>query len=179
MIQQPNSLWVELLKSIYFPNNDFLKARKRSRSSWLWKSFLSGQDALFSNIIWVVGDGERVSFWRDKWIPSLSNYMLAPRLVDSSWEKLKDYKVINKDLHYWDLTRVENLLNHDEIYAIKQIPISYHLNEDRLVWTLTNEGVYSVKSSYHNIYIYNKLQSVESFAASSSYSMNKQSWKTI
>lgn len=46
VLSEPNSLWVKVMKDLYFPLNDFLNAKKGGRSSWGWSSLLVGRDVL-------------------------------------------------------------------------------------------------------------------------------------
>lgn len=59
LAQQPNSLWGQLMKSLYFPQGDFLNAGRGYRSSWGWQSLLTGRDAIAPKIMWAIGNGKK------------------------------------------------------------------------------------------------------------------------
>lgn len=46
LISEPNVLWVQLLKCLYFPNSEFIHAAKGSRASWGWSNLLAGRAVL-------------------------------------------------------------------------------------------------------------------------------------
>ncbi|KAF7815115.1 reverse transcriptase [Senna tora] len=48
-----------VIKGIYFPNSDFMLARKGSRASWRWYSILEGREALSLGLGWRVGSREK------------------------------------------------------------------------------------------------------------------------
>lgn len=43
---EPNTLWVKVTKSLYFPSTDFFHAVKGGTTSWGWSSLLAGRDVL-------------------------------------------------------------------------------------------------------------------------------------
>ncbi|KAL6203064.1 hypothetical protein ACLB2K_026768 [Fragaria x ananassa] len=42
LINRPNSLWGKVMKARYFPNSNFLNAKKGSQPSWVWNNLLAG-----------------------------------------------------------------------------------------------------------------------------------------
>ncbi|KAJ1405313.1 Ribonuclease H superfamily [Sesbania bispinosa] len=63
----PDSMWVSILKGLYFSDSDFWKARKKRGSSWGWNNLIQGRDFLLSHGRWIISDGTRVDLWRDNW----------------------------------------------------------------------------------------------------------------
>lgn len=62
IIKNPNLSWVKLLKSIYFPNKDFLKTKPTNNSSWEWKSILKGREVIIKGYRWEVNNAENIKF---------------------------------------------------------------------------------------------------------------------
>ena len=50
----------------------------------LWKGIMSGWEDYFHNVEFVVGQGTRVSFWKDKWCGDTSLMVLFPTLFTCS-----------------------------------------------------------------------------------------------
>ena len=71
ILQNPSALWVQVLKGLYFPNCDFLLAKKGSGASWAWSSILDGHVAFSKHHYWQFLNGESILTWRDKWIPGI------------------------------------------------------------------------------------------------------------
>lgn len=62
IFNQPSSLWVQVLKARYFPNENFLEDRIGSSPSWLWASLLHGRQLLSNHLIWRIGNGIKLQF---------------------------------------------------------------------------------------------------------------------
>jgi hypothetical protein len=46
LMQEPNSLSARILKSVYFPNGDFLEAELGTSPSKIWRSIIDGREVL-------------------------------------------------------------------------------------------------------------------------------------
>lgn len=73
MMQTPNAYWVQVLKGIYFPNSSCMEAGKGANPSWLWSGLLEGKATLQQGLRWNVGNGNKINFWSDNWIPNWSS----------------------------------------------------------------------------------------------------------
>ncbi|CAN0915013.1 Uncharacterized mitochondrial protein AtMg00310 [Linum grandiflorum] len=58
IIQQPQAMWVRVLKALYFPRTDFIQAGRHWRPSWVWSSIMAGRDALCKGLRKNIGNGE-------------------------------------------------------------------------------------------------------------------------
>lgn len=65
LISQPNSLWAQVMKSIYYPSRSFLHAKNRKWGSWGWRSLIKGRDLLKKGMHWEVGNGQDIDIWKD------------------------------------------------------------------------------------------------------------------
>ncbi|GKV50825.1 hypothetical protein SLEP1_g57512 [Rubroshorea leprosula] len=74
ILQNPNALWVRVLKSLYFPNSSFFDARKGSHPSWAWSSILHGRNLVQLGARWNVGNGQDILIYHDKWVPTLPGF---------------------------------------------------------------------------------------------------------
>lgn len=109
-IQNPDSLWARMLKSIYFPNNASWKLEKNLDPYGL-QSLLAGRDTISRHLLWSIGDGKNINFFRDSWIPSLPEYRLSQEVVDEELLNLKVKELMNRFYRVErDMRRVEHLL---------------------------------------------------------------------
>lgn len=60
IMSEPNSLWVKVLKGLYFLTSNFLQVVKGSKLSWAWTSMLLGRNAVKNGVVWVIGDGRSI-----------------------------------------------------------------------------------------------------------------------
>lgn len=58
IMNNPNSLVVRVLKSKYFPNEDFLQSNLGPRPSYAWGSILYGRELLSKDLVRDIGNGE-------------------------------------------------------------------------------------------------------------------------
>lgn len=70
VINNPNALWVRVLQSIYFPNESFIRARRKRQASWVWSSILHGRDEVLKSARWAVGNGRDILIQGDSWLAS-------------------------------------------------------------------------------------------------------------
>ncbi|CAN1255029.1 Putative ribonuclease H protein At1g65750 [Linum perenne] len=170
ILQNPEALWVRLLKSIYFPKCDFLMAKKGSRTSWIWASIFKARSVVSLGAIKRVGDGSSIMVNYDPWIPSLPNFMTpfngcSSRFVDE-W--------INEESREWESSLFERFFSPTHVRAILAVPIGPRGMKDEWKWSFTNDGEFSVRSAYHA-----KRQSEISVTSSLSNPGNDKIWKWL
>jgi hypothetical protein len=83
--------------------------------------------------------------------------------------------LINKDTGWWDPNVISEHFNEEEARAITTIPLSCTNQEDRIIWSGTTNGLFSVRSGYHLA----KEHLEHTKAGSSNGFHNSAIWKTI
>lgn len=66
-------------------------------------------------------------------------------------EPLMVANLIDHIHHNWNRSLLLNIFGDQIIAEVLAIPVKPLVTEDQLVWTATKDGLYTVKSSYHNI----------------------------
>ncbi|XP_043717635.1 uncharacterized protein LOC122665544 [Telopea speciosissima] len=143
----PNSHWAKFLKSIYFPQCDFLDARVGNLPSWGWRSLLVGREVLLEGLIWRVGNGEKIRIWEDRWVPSLPNGRLQS-LEPEGCSLIVVADLIDQDNRSWNVNLLHSLFSASDVAAILKIPLSLNPAEDKRYWSASRDGRFSVKSTY-------------------------------
>ena len=69
-------------------------------------------------------------------------------LILEGWEEATVEVLINEDKRTWNEEVVDGLFVPEEAELIKQIPLSRHPTEDKLVWLWTQSRQHSCKSGY-------------------------------
>ena len=69
VLQEPESLSACILKSVYYPNGEFLEATLGARPSKIWRAIIDGKEVLAQGIIRRIGKGESTKIWSTNWLP--------------------------------------------------------------------------------------------------------------
>ncbi|XP_057425948.1 uncharacterized protein LOC130719340 [Lotus japonicus] len=146
MIQQPNSLWAQILKSIYFPNTSLHQAKRGRASSWAWTSILHGRDALLREGRWLVGNRKSINMLSHNWLASGEAL-----LSDTLHEGTAVSAILDGENHHWDIPKIRDLLPPVDLGKILQTPVKLIEGEDEIIWPYRESGIYTVKSGYRQI----------------------------
>ncbi|KAI9087161.1 hypothetical protein K1719_030796 [Acacia pycnantha] len=118
ILQEPDQLWVKILKNRYFPNCSFMDETKGRNSSWLWSCILAGRDVLQGNIISSIGYGRSTRVWLDTWLNDLPGMGLSRYVNDS------------------------------EVYVILNTRCEISGRQDKWIWTGGRKCTHFVKEGY-------------------------------
>ncbi|CAN1761942.1 Putative ribonuclease H protein At1g65750 [Linum perenne] len=146
MITQPEALWVKVLKGLYFPRTEFLKAGKHHRPSWLWSSIIEGRNALLHGIRRNIGNGASTDI-NDAWIPGIEGFRaFVPENLNC---RVSDFILLPQRI--WDVQKLRSVFAEDIVKQILTIPLGPYDFNDRWVWHFDPKGRFSVKSCYRLI----------------------------
>ena len=95
---------------------------------------------------WVIGNGERVDIWTDRWLPTPESFKLISLKV--TLESKKESCLLDRETGSWNADKVRSSFLPHEVEVILGISISPHLLNESLIWALTYNGRFSVKSAY-------------------------------
>ena len=124
---------------------------------------------------WRVGNGEKIKIWGDRWLPKPFIFMVSsPRLFMP--EDMKVGELINKEEASWKVDAVDALFLPHESEAIKAIPISSHLPEDKQIWAWSTNGAFSVKNANG---VASQISLALSTVSSSDGSQERSFWKRL
>ena len=141
-----NSLVYHVFKAKYFPNCDFVEASLGNNPSYVWRSLMASQKLVQHGLRWQIGNGFNVQVWKDKWLPSSSTYkVVSPRL--NSPADLRVSELIDSDNRCWNLHLLQQLFLPFEVEEIRSIPLSNSPPPDKLIWTGTSNGLFTVRSA--------------------------------
>ncbi|KAL5560150.1 hypothetical protein UlMin_036361 [Ulmus minor] len=144
-IRNLDSLVGKVLKACYFPNGDFLNARKGKHASLVWRSLVWGREIIERGSRWRVGSGRNIDIFKDRWLPEPSNFKVTTPPMLPGIFKVAILRLNNGD---WNKALIEYLFNADDAKAILSLPIGSLDHDDVLFWHHTKDGDYTVKSGY-------------------------------
>lgn len=143
----PQSLVTRLFKSRYFPLDNILNATKGSSSSFVWAGIWEAKEHLRKGFRWIVGDGENIKIFKDPWLKGKRDFCVEDSHVNAVRnEKVCCYFCPNsKD---WDVQKVQQDFHEDDIRLILQTRIPQIMARDKVAWTASSTGGYTVKTGY-------------------------------
>lgn len=162
------------MKEKYFPTGSFLSASVGRNSSYAWRSIIQAREVLEKEMVLRVGNGESIDVWRDRWLPNPpSNKIHSPvGLLDS---KSTVSNLINQSIGEWDYPLIQTSFAKFEADSICSLPLCSLNQPDRLIWSGTQHGCFTVRSAYH-MEMTNRSQS----RGECSYARDQTAvWKTI
>lgn len=72
MVSDEEALWVRVIRSKYGLDDSLPDSIARDQSSFLWNSLSKVWVLLRKNLIWSVGNWNKIQCWKDLWIPNVS-----------------------------------------------------------------------------------------------------------
>ena len=112
-----------LYKNKYFPDDDFIHAKKGHHSSFAWRSIWATQSLISDGVKWQVGNGESISIWKDKWTanPSMFRIVSPQRLLPM---EVKVSALIDVENGGWKANMIQDVFLEHEADSISSIPLS-------------------------------------------------------
>ncbi|KAF7829553.1 ribonuclease H [Senna tora] len=137
----------------YKCGDDLIPKVGRSRSaSRLWNGISVSWDFVQEGLVWRMGDGRKVRFWSDAWLPNgnaLCTYALSPLSEFDLSRVAADFVSASGD---WEWSKFDFLLPNEVCNMIAAVPPpSNVVRGDHLAWKHSKDGSFSTKSAYHAI----------------------------
>lgn len=144
---KPDTLVARIFKVRYFNDSHILQAGRGVDPSFIWTGIWEVKEKLKDGFRWVLGDGKEISIFKDPWLQGKVDF----RVEDNHMNIIRDEKVcfyFHSNSRVWDVHKVERDFHADDNKLILQIRIPQNDVNDRLAWTGTHKGIYTVKSGY-------------------------------
>ena len=122
-----------------------------------------------------MGNSRLIHIWEDKWLPTPTTYndISPPRPFD---DFIMVSALIDHETRRWKVELIRAVFLPFEDDMILNMPLSYNLPEDKLIWTGNRRGDFTIKSAY---YIACSLVGAEETSESSSCGLRTPLWKKI
>ena len=144
--QNTNSLVHRVFKARYFADRPFKEAVLGKRPSFAWCSFFAAKDIVVLGSRWVVGNGEQIDIWKDRWLPTPDSFKVVSPMTNLG--SCKVAWLLDKETRSWDVCKVRSSFLPHEADTILGIAICPRWLKDSLIWAWTADGRFSVKSAY-------------------------------
>lgn len=137
---------VQVLNSVYFPNNSFLQAKRKRNDSWVWASLVHGKETLLQHARWLIGRGDKICIKDSNWLGTGERIQGE---LPAGMGKVED--LIDHQNSCWNIQTIRSIFDQQTVMKILQTPIQWLENEDSIWWPYTRSREYSVKSGYWRI----------------------------
>ena len=145
LASNPEGHFASILKAKYFPNCNFLNSQQVSSPSPSWRDIQSSRNLILNHSTFMVGDGSSISILEDKWGQfSGSLTPKPPRFIENQHVNF----LFNSQSRTWDRGKINTIFEEESARKIFSTKIRPHPYKDKLVWTPTKQGIFSVKSAY-------------------------------
>ena len=125
-----------------------LGAKLGCNPSYARRSIYNSLEVINRGIRWWVGNGKMIHVWEDKWLPTPITYKVC-----SPQQEIGDFPMvsllIDEETRHWKVDMVRRFFLPFEADTILNIPLSYNLPEDSIIWIGNKRSVFSVKSAYY------------------------------
>ena len=143
--------WQEILSRKYLQGKTLCQVAARPGDSHFWQGLMEIKHIFWACCKIEIGNGEKTSFWEDHWTADASLASMFPRLFSVSTNKEVTVKEVIEQryvsLHF--RRAIVGELHAQWVQLVQMLNgVSLRDEPDRLRWTLTRSGNFSVKSLY-------------------------------
>ena len=172
-LHHQDTLLFKVFSAKYFPNGNILDAPIHLKCSYAWRSILTARGVIEKGAIWRVGSGQMIDVWHHRWLPDLNHSKIISPNANNDVSRVCD--LLLPSTRTWDPGRLASYFLPWETDMVRKIQVCTDGEEDILIWPLTADGDYSVRSAYRML-VDNESQSLPS---SSTPNGDGSVWKKI
>ena len=141
-----DTLLFKVFGAKYFPNGNILDAQIHSKCSYAWRSILTARGVIEKGAIWRVGSGQMIDVWHHRWQLDLNHSKIISPNANNDVSRVCD--LFLPGTRTWDPRRLASCFLPWEADMVRKIQVCADGEGDILIWPLTANGDYSVKSAY-------------------------------
>jgi hypothetical protein len=133
LLKNPHSLVGNILKAKYYPHASLMQSVLGKRSSFAWRSILGAHQVLEHGMIWIIGNGQDIKIWYERWLPTPISFCstISPKnsLGNATVAELID--LVTKG---WNHSLIAEVFQEEEAKVISSFQISPVLPHAILRW---------------------------------------------
>ncbi|PNX90900.1 ribonuclease H, partial [Trifolium pratense] len=148
LITNSFSLLTRVLKAKYFPIIGFLVANIGHNPSYTWRSIQSTIPLLSLGYRWKIGDISNINVWTNPWIRSRTNMHPTTAPPQELYADLRVSHLFDSVRNTWNCALLNTIFNTQDVADICKIPLHTRALQDSIIWKVSPNGNYSVKTAY-------------------------------
>lgn len=142
-----DKIWVAIMKAKYFPRGGFWGIQTSTRASKAWKEVQWLKEFFKETMRWQIGDGKEVCLVNQPWLEEWA----VQRITTNVQRDTTVAEVFDSRIGAWREDNITQLLGQQAmnsiLLSVKQ-PREHALLPDRLIWTSSDNGIYTAKDGY-------------------------------
>ncbi|XP_074378321.1 uncharacterized protein LOC141719854 [Apium graveolens] len=146
-IKKPHSLVARVYKARYYPDSHFLHASVSPGSSYIWSGIMTARRNICKGYRWILGDGRDINAIRDPWLQNKDDFCVS-QSIDYGCNQVQVSSFFRTDDRSWEADKVMSFFTEDDARLILAVRIPQNPTVDRLAWSRTTNGQYTVKTGY-------------------------------
>lgn len=107
-----------------------------------------GRDFLKRGLLWSIGNGHSIKIWSDPWLFYGGHPFVRSNSGDCC-SMMVVGELLLDDYSGWNELLTSTLFEPEEADQICRLPLRRLHEPDRVIWTGTRNGIYSVKSGHY------------------------------
>ncbi|KAJ4804033.1 RNA-directed DNA polymerase (reverse transcriptase)-related family protein [Rhynchospora pubera] len=146
----PDKLWCRVFKAKYFPRRNFWHAKHYGPASHTWGAICKVKSDFANSVQWLIGDGENCAALGTPWVEGWQSNNPTTRAE----QNLKVAHFWNRQNAVWDIQQLMATFNLQTVLQILSDPSKQPSalgHPDRLIWTPSYNGLFTVKSAYKTV----------------------------
>ncbi|CAL8078089.1 unnamed protein product [Prunus armeniaca] len=148
LLRKDEGLWAQIFEKKYIKRHSFCEPNMVPKQNYspTWKGTMFGAQLLDKRLIWRLGKGDKVKFWRDKWISDVPLMQTVDLAHDLNSNSLVSDFFVNG---WWDVEKLRSVLPEEWVQKVIGCSTDFQgILEDCQIWKPTSNGFFSVKSAY-------------------------------
>lgn len=148
----PQKFWVKTIRAKYLKTRFIWDTHSKGSDSRFWRGILKVAPLLKEMTCNQIGSGTSIRVWNDPWLPFPTPHARIPRtdaiIID---EELNVDSLMLPFSRAWNSPLIQQLFCSEDAAAILSLPAPRSNQPDKLIWTVTNAGIFSLKSDHQLI----------------------------
>lgn len=136
-----------VLKAKYFPLYSIWEAKLGLNPSFAWKSITSSRFILDMGSRWRIGKRNSIRIWEDAWIAGAGTGKVISPCHENAQNLTVDH-LIEPNSRSWDTASIKRFLLPIDGPRILNTPIGSALEDDKLLWNASLDGIFRVRDAY-------------------------------
>ncbi|XP_026399479.1 uncharacterized protein LOC113295355 [Papaver somniferum] len=123
----------------------------KNNYSWAWKGIQKQLTFIKQHCKWRLGRGNKIKIWLDVWVPGMDTPPTPKQGVADSEHYIWVKDIFLQDISQWNSELLHHLFDSNVMDLILNMRIPTEA-EDKLIWNLTHNGVFTLKSTYNRLH---------------------------